>query len=273
MARNLGNLPAIIFNSIDVSVLLTKIESLNDEVLLLRAGMTCQQTTTETLKKVCEETMSRVDILEGKSFDVNNTDCHDGNTRQHKNRVTRDCASITVELPPEAATDVGKAATIPVEKGTTTDIDEQWSTVARRASKCRAAPNVAIQQRNPASSVKKTKNIVIGTAKVASIVAAGKRGRKANATRFAPDEKADDLKRYLESKLNISVNISQLESKHPESYSSFYVSGEVVDPKVFLDGHIWPEGISVRWYRPAEKIQRKDTFVTSASHDSTKDSV
>ena len=40
VARNLGNLPLITFNSIDVSVLLTKIESLNDEVLLLRAGMT-----------------------------------------------------------------------------------------------------------------------------------------------------------------------------------------------------------------------------------------
>ena len=93
MARNLGYLPPITFNSIDVSVLLTKIESLNDEVVLLRAGMTCQQTTTETLKKVWKETMSRVDILESKSFDVNNTDCYDGNTRQakpqHKNHVIR----------------------------------------------------------------------------------------------------------------------------------------------------------------------------------------
>ena len=41
------------FNSIDVSLLLMKTESLNDEVLLLRAGMTCQQTTAETLKCYC----------------------------------------------------------------------------------------------------------------------------------------------------------------------------------------------------------------------------
>ena len=53
VAKILGNLPAITFNSIDVFVLLTKIESLNDKVLLLRAGMTCQQTTTETLKCYC----------------------------------------------------------------------------------------------------------------------------------------------------------------------------------------------------------------------------
>ena len=68
--------------------------------------------------------MSRVDILEGKSLDVNNTDCNDGNARQakpqHKNRVIRDCVSMAVELPPVAATDVDKAATIPVENDTTT---------------------------------------------------------------------------------------------------------------------------------------------------------
>ena len=56
VARDLGNLPPITFNSIDVSVLLAKIESMHDEVQLMRAGMTCQQTTAETLKKVCEET-------------------------------------------------------------------------------------------------------------------------------------------------------------------------------------------------------------------------
>ena len=64
--------------------------------------MTCQQTTTETLKRVYEETMLRVNILECKNFDVNNTDCHDGNTCQAKpqlkNRVIRDCVSMTVEL-------------------------------------------------------------------------------------------------------------------------------------------------------------------------------
>ena len=56
--------------------------------------------------------------------------------------MTHDCASMTVELPPEAVTDVGKAATIPVEKDTTTVIGEHG-----RVHKCRAAPNVAMQIR------------------------------------------------------------------------------------------------------------------------------
>ena len=84
-------------------------ERLNDEVLLLRAGMTCQQTTTETLTTVCGET------LQAKP--------------KHKNHEMRDCVSMTMELPPVAATVVGKAATIPVEKDTSIAFDDQWSTV------------------------------------------------------------------------------------------------------------------------------------------------
>ena len=55
LARDLGNLPPITFDSLDVPVLLTKIESLNDEVLLMRGAMKCQQITSEALTKVCSE--------------------------------------------------------------------------------------------------------------------------------------------------------------------------------------------------------------------------
>ena len=86
------------------------------------------------------------------------------------------------------------------------------------------------------------------------------------ATRFPPDQSADDLKRYLDSKLHLNVTCSLLKSKYPEYYRSFYVSAEVDDPKVFLDGHIWPEGIFVRWYKPAEK-QRTNTRQTDCMDD------
>ena len=84
VARDLGNLPPITFNAIDVSVLLAKIESMHDEVQLMRAGMTCQQTTAETLKKVCEETVFRMDVLESK-------------TTQHVNNISEGC-QMTVDL-------------------------------------------------------------------------------------------------------------------------------------------------------------------------------
>ena len=48
-----GNLPPVTFDLLDVSVLfLMKIDSIDDEVLLMRSAMKWQQTTSETLTKV-----------------------------------------------------------------------------------------------------------------------------------------------------------------------------------------------------------------------------
>ena len=46
---------------------------------------------------------------------------------------------------------------------------------------------------------------------------------------------------------SLENSIEQLDSKCPEFCSSFYVSVDVEDTKVFMDGHIWPGGIIVRW--------------------------
>ena len=63
---------------------------------------------------------------------------------------------------------------------------------------------------------------------------------------------------YLDGKLNTNVNIAELDSKHPDCYKSFYISAEIDDPKAFLNELLWPEGIYVRWHRPAEKMLNKD---------------
>ena len=125
------------------------------------------------------------------------------------------------------------------------------------------------EQTSPVVSMKKERKPVIGSAKVATIMAIVKRKRKANvfATRFPPDQSADDLKRYLDGKLNVNVTCSLLKSKYPEYYRSFYVSAEVDDPKVFLDGHIWPESIFVRWFIPSEKAQRSNTRKSDCMDD------
>ena len=116
--------------------------------------------------------------------------------------------------------------------------------MVRKGVKRRATPDVDIQH-NPLSPVTRMKQPVIGRAKVAGIVAAERRKKKANifASRFAPDQRVDELKTYLDGKLNINVNTAELDSKHPDSYKSFYISAEVDDPKVFLNEQLWPEGI------------------------------
>ena len=61
-----------------------------------------------------------------------------------------------------------------------------------------STPEVDIQQCNPISPLTRMKKPVIGHAKVAGIVAAERRKKKANifASRFAPDQSADELKTY-----------------------------------------------------------------------------
>ena len=54
---------------------------------------------------------------------------------------------------------------------------------------------------------------------------------------FPSDQNAHDQKRYLDGKLYVNVTCLLLKSKHQEYYQSFYVSSEVDDPKVFLDGY------------------------------------
>ena len=84
-----------------MSVLLAKIESMHDEVQLMRAGVTCQQTTAETLKKVCEETVLRMDVLESK-------------TTQHVNNISEGC-QMTVGLHPVAPSVDSARAPVPVK--------------------------------------------------------------------------------------------------------------------------------------------------------------
>ena len=94
---------------------------------------------------------------------------------------------------------------------------------------------------------------VIGKAIVNDLKAAAKR-RKANvfASRFAPDISAEALKKYLETKLSLQIKVEKLDCRHPNSYSSFYVSSVCEDPKVFMAEDVWPEGIYVRWFKPSK---------------------
>ena len=112
------------------------------------------------------------------------------------------------------------------------------------------------------------KGLVIGSASVKGMTAVVKRKRRANifATRFSPEQCPNELKNYLDKTLDVSVTCTQLDSKYPDSYTSFYISAEVDDPAVFMNEQIWPEGIFVRWYRPTENTrQRASPVVTAAA--------
>ena len=152
---------------------------MHDEVQLLRVGMTCQQTTAETLI-FCEETVSRMDVLESKTSGLS-CSSRDGyitcNTESlHVNHINEGC-QMTVELHPVARAPVpvkavnsvsvhvnntpghvnNTLATVPVETIISTPNDERWSTVVRKCVKRRATPEVDIQ-RNRVSPLTMMKN-------------------------------------------------------------------------------------------------------------------
>ena len=166
---------------------------------------------------------------------------------------TSSCAPLAVALPSTALT-TSSCATIalPPERVT-------WSTVVRSRPK-RSASLIATGKPQPSNT--KSKPVIIGTARATGIAAVEKRKRRANifASRFAPDQcHAVALKRYLDAAFRTSVTCTKLDTKHPDDYSSFLVVAEVDNPRSLLDGQLWPENISVRWYRPASNNDDRES--------------
>ena len=110
--------------------------------------MKCQQTTSEALKKVCSETISRVHKLEGEMLGMRSPGCPDVNVR-----VTAKCkkrkaqgtpvvcptkSKVTVALPlvePAVTRHVDTAVDPgPVETDSETDSQCRWSTIVKKTS-------------------------------------------------------------------------------------------------------------------------------------------
>ena len=56
------------------------------------------------------------------------------------------------------------------------------------------------------------------------------------------------LQRYLEERLHLEVSVSPVKTRY-DTYHSFHVMCECVNPKVFMDDAVWPEGAYVRWWK------------------------
>ena len=176
----------------------------------MRGAIRCQQTTSEALTKVCSEAISIMHKLEGEILGMRSPGCPDVNMKATASCQKREArrkpvvcpTKVTVALPlvQIAATRNVDSSVDPGPVGIDSEIDSQcrWSTLVKKTSK--RASHLCAEQSSPVVSVKKPRKPVIGSAKVVSITAVVKRKRKANvfATRFPPDQSADDLKRYLD---------------------------------------------------------------------------
>ena len=70
-------------------------------------------------------------------------------------------------------------------------------------------------------------------------------------TRLSPECEPDDIVEYISANLNLTPNVEKIENASNEHFSSFHISCECDDPKVFYNVNLWPQHVRFRrWYPP-----------------------
>ena len=71
-------------------------------------------------------------------------------------------------------------------------------------------------------------------------------------TRLSPNCEPEDVKNFILANLNLNATVEKIESSRNTGHStSFHVSCECPDPKVFYDDKLWPQHVLYRrWYPP-----------------------
>ena len=258
VAADLGKLPPIGFNNLDVCTLLAQIQATVAELDTVKANVATQAVT-------CIQLQAAVTKQGGLYATLNETV---SSLVEASNVVATE-----PHLPQDIATDLSPApairpAHLPTPdasyaravKAVTTSVADcrtpvvednsgpEWQTVqARRMTAVTKTNNVARQrapqqpcQQQPTVS-KPKKGAVIGKARNLSIKAA-KRFANVFVARLDPNENEVSIKRHLESTLKLDVTVELC--KQSDSQSSFHLSCLCPDPSVFMSDDLWPEGTS-----------------------------
>lgn len=264
VAKNLSNLPAVTFNNIDVSTLLSRMETMRTEMDLMRSTVSAQATVCADLQTVVGNTVTQQRELQDTvsgivannmskviSADNNAADQKENtpvsqsthvNTTEKQVLVNKSnlAAGLTVALPP---------VTKSYAAVTSSNEEPGWQVVNRQRKTTLVSPLSRSSGRRGNGSA------IIGKAKGVSIKAAKPIQRLASVfvSRLDPNLTSADLKTYLVSNLGLQ-NIEVQLVRGTESHSSFHVTCKCDTPRVFLTETLWPEGAYVRWWR-----ERKET--------------
>ena len=262
MAKDLSLLPEVSFNSIDVSSLLAKMENMTVEIDLLKRALELQTTVCNDLKTMFERKCQSTRTQNNTTRVCTTPELCDtpilGN-------VDSDETLMKSVMPPRALAENTLNATIdvdlycaddgaPVSQGATitqptANGSRPWNVVVSKNTQKQAKKAA---KDTPSSNPTPKKRPIIGKATDTGITAV-KKLRYANvfASRFDPGVEANALKTYLEGKLNFTIDTCEkLQSRYPQSYSSFNITSKCEDPSVFMSSDLWPEDSYVRWFRP-----------------------
>lgn len=251
VALDLTKLPPVSFDNMDVSVLLQRMESVADEVVALKFTMESQVKTNKDFTSMMSCVNTRITSLE-----TNNIRNVEG---EHNGQIF-DSQVDFPKLPGGKTKYSGIASTKneqvfePAATFASLNTVQQvqpnnvWTEVVKK----KKANTVTSPVNSTAIPVRKPPMIGKANGTGLSVAVNLPRKRTANvfATRFGPNQSGESLKKYIEDKLNVAIQCTQLESRHPDAYSSFYIRAECDNPEIFMDTDLWPEGIQYRWYRP-----------------------
>ena len=248
VAQDLSNLPPISMDSIDVSVLLRKIESLSAQVSMLKTGLATQCDTTKSLVDQYNAVSNKVETM---STDLNRCRGRNsilskapaeqctGESHSTKNPIVNLLPTSEVNLKNKQTIDISNNDSVP------------WSQVVKTKNK-------KDNCKGPVQKPNVRRILPVGKATHTGIKSV-KKSRVANifASRFFPNQDCQELAKHLSDQFKLQVTCRALASKFPSSYSSFHIRAECDDPSVFMDPSMWPEGIYYRWYKPEKQTSMR----------------
>ena len=271
VAMDLNKLPPISYDSVDISVLLRRLEKTQSDIEVLKTCIGTQGRSTDDNTALIHELDGRVRRLESGEL-------HPGPTqRGYQNDTPQNAtpAASSHGLTQETATDVQEsdlvhqAAAEPAAEVAAEPVAEsadplgKWTDVVRKERRnvkrdkppcpstdsrntiSQAAPPIVNKKRKPRNSIK-----ITGTAVDTPIASVGPKLRFANvfATRFRPDVTPEGLLNHLTRKLKVDMKVEPVTTKYG-GYRSFHITSQCKDPTIFMQEDVWPANIQVRWWR------------------------
>ena len=277
VAADLGKLPPIGFNNLDVWTLLSQIQATVAELDTVKANVATQAVTCFELQAavtkqggLCSTLNDTVSSLVAASNVVGTQPNLPEGIATGRSMAP---ALQPAQLPtPDASyASAVKAVTTSVVDCRTPDAEDssgpEWQMVQARRTTAVSKPNNVARHRAPQPSQqqptvsKPKKGVVIGKARNLTIKAA-KRFANVFVARLDPNENEVTIKRHLDSTLKLDVTVELC--KQSDSQSSFHLSCLCPDPSVFMSDDLWPDGTYLRWWRQPKPKSRTGSTDTTA---------
>lgn len=278
VAADLSKLPPITFNNIDVTVLLNRINQVEEETKALREVIGSQNQALRNLQVISASTVEQLakqKIVDHSTSPVplqRTEEPSAGSERKPEERTAEKEPCLPAENDATAENNNNSKAavdnTVSADGGTSEVIVSEIT--PNDADKTNMSPSepektpdtyAEVTGRKPKNFPMKKTNAkersppfcIIGRSEAGELkVVPRKKFASVFATRFAPEVTPEEMKTFLQCKTNLKVAVEKLSARHT-TYSSFHITCECDNPSLLVSESLWPQGCYVRWWRKSNK--------------------